>query len=189
MNNIMLDLECLNSCTTATIISIGAVYFDVRKQVLGEELYIELSQEALQEQLSLGRTWSLSTMVWWTAQSTEARKVWQNNDIKTTNKEACSQIKDYFNAYVDNGRNINVWGNGSTYDNVCLQSYLKTFKQRIPWNYKGDMCYRTVKHLFGNKAKLVRVEPHHNGLADAKTQANHLMAMLKHSHADKNLDK
>lgn len=179
MNNIMLDLECLDSNTTAAIISIGAVYFDIQKQELGPELYFELSQSALQEQLNLGRTWSLSTNIWWMQQSDTAREVWAPKLGKVENKEALVKLKDYFNLFPENGRNIRVWGNGSTYDNVCLQSYLRTFKARIPWNYKGDLCYRTVKTLFGNRAALERVGTHHNGLDDAKTQAIHMMKMLK----------
>lgn len=180
MKNIMVDLECLNSDTSAAIISIGMVYFDLGKMVLGPELYLELSQEAIQEQLNLGRTWSLSTNIWWMQQCDEARKVWSNSEFKKSNSEACHLIAEYFKEYsAEHGRNIRVWGNGSTYDNVCLQSYLKTFKKRIPWNYKGDLCYRTIKTIFGNRAALERIGTHHNGLDDAKTQAVHLMNMLK----------
>lgn len=179
MDNIMLDLECLNSQTTAAIISIGAVYFDIQKQELGSELYIELSQNAIQEQLNLGRTWSLSTNIWWMQQSDEARAVWSGKGLKSDNKECVNKIKEFWGIYPEHGSNVKVWGNGSTYDNVCLQSYLRTFKARIPWSYKGDLCYRTVKSLFGNRAKLERIGAHHNGLDDAKTQALHLMKMLK----------
>lgn len=179
MKNIMVDLECLDSKTTATIISIGMVYFDLGKMQLGPELYLELSQKAIQEQLDLGRTWSLSTNIWWMQQSDAAREVWAPKEGKVENKDAIQEMKQYFELFPENGRNIRVWGNGSTYDNVCLQSYLRTFKARIPWNYKGDLCYRTIKILFGNRAVVERVGTHHNGLDDAKTQATHLMAMLK----------
>ncbi len=181
----MLDLECLNSNTDAAIISIGAVYFDLEKYEMGPELYLELSQDAIQEQLNLGRTWSLSTNIWWMQQCDDARKVWANSDFKVTNSEACFAIKEFWEKYPIHGRNIQVWGNGSTYDNVCLQSYLRTFKKRIPWNYRGDLCYRTIKTLFGNRAVLERVGTHHNGLDDAKTQALHLMNMIKAVHKNK----
>lgn len=179
MKNIMCDLEALNSSHDAVLISIGMVYFDLGKMELGPELYIELNQSALQEQLDLGRTWSLSTNIWWMQQSDAAREVWSQKVGQVTNKEACKQLQQYFNIYPEHGRNIRVWGNGSTYDNICLQSYLKTFKQRIPWNYKGDMCYRTIKTLFGYRAVLDRQGTHHNALDDAKTQAIHMMNMLK----------
>lgn len=47
MNNVMCDLECLDSASTAAIISIGLVYFDLKKGKLGDELYLELSLPAL----------------------------------------------------------------------------------------------------------------------------------------------
>lgn len=179
MNNIMLDLECLDSNTSAAIISIGAVYFDIQKQKLGPELYIELSKNAIQEQLNLGRTWSLATNIWWMQQCDVAREVWGNKNEKSENKCCLNQIKEFWQLFPEYGRNIKVWGNGSTYDNICLQNYIRTFKERIPWNYKGDLCYRTIKSLFGNRAKLERIGTHHNGLDDAKTQAAHLINMLK----------
>lgn len=179
MKNIMVDLEALNSDHSAAIISIGMVYFDLGKMKLGPELYVELNQEALKEQLELGRTWSLSTMIWWMQQSDLARQVWIQKEGQVTNKECFQKLKDYFNLFPEHGRNIRVWGNGSTYDNICLQSYMRSFKQRILWNYKGDMCYRTIKAMFGNRAELTRVGTHHNGLDDARTQAVHMMNMLK----------
>jgi hypothetical protein len=154
------------------------VYFDIQKQELGPELYLELSQSALQEQLDLGRTWSLSTNIWWMQQSDGAREVWANKYGKSENKDALKEINKFFLLYPEHGRNMKVWGNGSTFDNICLQSYFRTFKARIPWNYKGDLCYRTIKTLFGNRAKLERIGDHHNALDDSKTQALHLMHML-----------
>jgi hypothetical protein len=177
--NIMVDLEALDSAHSATIISIGMVYFDLGKMELGPELYIELDREALKEQLELGRSWSLATTQWWMQQSDSAREVWASKIGQVCNKEFIKQLKEYFEIFPEHGRNIRVWGNGSTYDNICLQSYLRTFKARIPWNYKGDVCYRTIKTLFGHRAKLERIGTHHNGLDDAKTQAVHLMKMLK----------
>ncbi len=178
-NDIMLDLECLNSNNNAAIISIGAVYFNIQRQELGPELYIELSRTALQEQLALGATWSLSTLEWWMQQSDSARAVWVASPTKVENKECLARIKEFFELFPLHGRNIRVWGNGSTYDNICLQNYLVRFKKRIPWNYKGDMCYRTINNMFGYGHAVERIGTHHNGLDDAKTQAAHMIKILK----------
>ena len=175
----MVDIEALDSAHTAAIISIGMVYFDLVKGALGPEFYVELSQEALQEQIDLGRTWSLSTTMWWMQQSDEARKVWANSEFKHSNKECLTKFTEFFSLFPEHGRNLKVWGNGSTYDNICLQSYFSTFRKQIPWNYRGDMCYRTVKNLLGHKVTIERVGTHHNGLDDSKTQALHLINMVK----------
>ncbi len=39
MNEIMLDLECLDSSSSAAIVSIGAVYFDIQGKVTGDTFY------------------------------------------------------------------------------------------------------------------------------------------------------
>ena len=172
MNNIMLDLECLDSCTTAAIISIGAVYFDLEEQILGPELYIELSKYALMDQLSRGRTWSVDTNIWWMKQTTQAREVWSNTYEKRSNQGCLHDLLTFFNLFT--GKKT-VWGNGSTYDNICLRSYFECFDVNVPWEFKNDLCYRTIKVLFGNRAKVSRIGTHHNALDDAVNQAKHLM--------------
>jgi hypothetical protein len=175
MNNVMCDLECLDSASTAAIISIGLVYFDLQRRELGDELYLQLSIPALKQQLSLGRTMSLDTMCWWMQQSDEARAVWKGSDNKIGNGECLSELKNFF----DIEEKVILWGNGSTYDNVVLRGYLQTFNAQVPFHYSRDYCYRTMKGVFGHKAKLERVGTHHNALDDAKTQAMHLINMYK----------
>lgn len=184
MNNIMCDLETLSSNMNAIIISIGLVYFDFCKKQLGEELYIEISLPALEEQLSLGRTFSLETMSWWCQQSDGARKVWRKQEgiEKLNNREAINALNNFFEE-----DNVCLWGNGATFDNVILRSYLNSFGENARWHYSKDMCYRTMKNLFGNKAKFNRIGEHHNALDDAKSQAQHLLDM--HSAIHKNKDK
>lgn len=175
----MVDIEALDSGQNAAIISIGAVYFDIGEQALGEELYLEFDQSALREQIDLGATWSLSTTQWWMQQSDSAREVWARKIGQVSNKEGFAQLQKYFNLFPEHGRNLNVWGNGSTYDNVCMQNFYTRFNQQIPWNYTGDMCYRTIKAMFGHRVRLCRSGTYHNALDDSITQAKHLIAMLK----------
>ncbi len=47
-----------------------------------------------------------------------------------------------------------------------------------PWNFWNNRCYRTLKNLHP-KIELVRTGVHHHALADAKTQALHLLEILK----------
>lgn len=176
----MCDLECLDSASTAAILSIGLVYFDPHTgKGLGDELYIELSLDALKQQLAKGRTMSLNTIQWWMQQSEEARKCWWpfalGRAVKSSNGEALNALKNFF----DIDEKIVLWGNGATYDNVVLRGYLQTFNAAVPFHYSRDYCYRTMKGMFGHLAELERVGTHHNALSDAKTQALHLIAMLK----------
>lgn len=178
MRDIMLDLECTDSKRTAAIVSIGAVYFDTHKQKLGAEFYYEISIKGIQEQLDRGRSLSLDTMVWWLAQSDSARNVWQKNDqVKVKLVTALYEFSK-FCALSENP--VRIWGNGADYDNVVLRDCYETFNIKTPWQYRHNRCYRTIKALH-NKAhtQMEREGTHHNGLDDAKSQALHLMKMLK----------
>lgn len=176
MNNIMLDLECFDSERTAIIVSIGAVYFDLEAGNLGDEFYVEITLQGMKDQLQLGRSFSLDTFQWWMQQNDTARSVFLKNDkIKLGIKEAL----EAFTEFVNKSKNVKVWGNGVDYDNVVLRDTYQTMQLSCPWMYRNNRCYRTIKGLFGNRAKLVREGTHHNGLDDAKTQAMHLINMMK----------
>lgn len=178
MREIMLDLECTDSKRTAAIVSIGAVFFDIHKQELGLPFYCEISLKGIKEQLAAGRSLSLDTMVWWLGQSDGARNVWQKNaHEKFDIVPALHLFAEYCSNSTERPR---VWGNGVDYDNVVLRDCYETFDIKTPWHFRDNRCYRTMKNLF-NKAHtaLERVGSHHNGLDDAKTQAVHLMKMLK----------
>ncbi len=181
-NNVMCDLECLDSKGTAAIISIGLVTFDLHQGALGAELYIELSLAALKQQLAKGRTMSLDTICWWAQQSPEARSCWfpeaTGGHKKSSNGECLTELNHFF-SHIDKPI---LWGNGATYDNIVLRGYLEAFSARVPFHYSRDYCYRTMKGMFGHKAKLERVGTHHNARDDAKSQALHLVAMHKAIH-------
>ena len=71
---------------------------------------------------------------------------------------------------------IGVWGNGASFDNVILsESYYRAAILR-PWPFWKDRCYRTIKTIYPD-VELVRSGTHHNALDDARTQAEHLIAI------------
>lgn len=178
MREIMLDLECTDSKRTAAIVSIGAIYFDIKEQKLGLPFYCEISIQGIKQQLEAGRTLSLDTMVWWLAQSAGARNVWmKNGHEKFEIVTALHHFSKYCKFATERPR---VWGNGVDYDNVVLRDCYEMFNIKTPWHFRDNRCYRTIKNLF-NKAHtgLEREGSHHNAFDDAKTQAVHLMKMLK----------
>lgn len=177
MQNIMVDLEAFDSRRTAVIVSIGAVYFDIPTQTMGEEFYVEISKTGIQKQMDAGRTWSLDTFLWWMAQSDGARNVFlKNENEKSDIVNALCMFSEFCQK---SGGRPKVWGNGVDYDNVVLRDTYETFNIGCPWRYSDNRCYRSFKNLFGNKAKLIREGSHHNALDDSITQAKHLMKMLK----------
>ena len=68
-NDIMLDIETLDTSPSAIVLSIGAVKFN--SVGLGDTFYVRLDSDP---QLALGRTQSEATLTWWAGQSDAARK-------------------------------------------------------------------------------------------------------------------
>lgn len=180
MNNIMLDLEALDPSAGGVLVSIGAVYFDF-EQGLGDELYVELSQEGVKEQIEqYGRTISVRCLYWWMQQSDGARRVFKENMGQTHFIDALRQFKDFYQL----GGKPKLWGNGADFDNVFLKNCYDSVGMKLPWSFRNNRCYRTVKNMFGNRAKLERIGSHHNALDDAKTQALHLIKMMEGVHVN-----
>lgn len=179
-NQIMVDIEALDSnAETAAVVSIGAVKFDLSTCDLGDTFYIEIADHGLKDQLGRGRTMSLDTMIWWMCQSDGAREALMPPSLVKipTARFNTPATLDKFREFVKGA--AGVWGNGVTYDNIALRSLYTTYKQSCPWHWSADRCYRTYKNVHGDRAALQREGTHHNALADAITQAKHLIAMYK----------
>lgn len=173
--HIMLDLEALDPSKTGVLVSIGAVYFDFATGELGDEFYVEISRQGIKQQIEeYGRTISVDCLIWWMNQSDQAREVF-NPKMKQMNLPDALHL---FSEFVG-GEKVRIWGNGADFDNVFLKSCYDSLELRLPWSFRYNRCYRTMKNLFGHRAKLERVGAHHNGLDDAKTQAVHLMKMME----------
>jgi hypothetical protein len=177
--HIMLDLETLDTRTSAVVLSIGAVAFDPHSHSpLGERFYLELTDDIWQQQ-QLNRTISGDTVRWWIAQSPEAQKVLGKDDpnrVRATTIEALMQ----FSAYIDRngGPDAKIWGNGADFDNILLGSLYADFGLARPWSYGRNRCYRTVKNLGFGPRRPAREGVHHNALDDAITQAVHLQEIF-----------
>ncbi len=165
-NNIMIDLETMDTAPTAAIVSIGAVKFN-KKGIL-DEFYKVVD---LADCVNKGLTMSPSTVQWWISQPN-----------KTDTFDGYKS--DYLNSVLLNfsywiGQDARVWGNGSDFDNVILRNAYNAYTLTYPWKYYNNMCYRTMKNLAPN-VKMVRSGNHHNALDDAKSQALHLIAICDH---------
>lgn len=163
MKNIMLDIETLGSSSNAAIISIGAVYFD--KQGLGKEFYRNIDFDS---SLLAGGTVCGETLKWWFQQNEYARS------SLLTNQKPLRDVLIEFREFCD--PEAKMWGNGVGFDNTILASAYKRLYMNTPWAFYNDRCYRTIKNLFSG-VELERLGIHHNALDDAKSQANHLIAI------------
>ena len=170
-NDIMLDIETLDTTPSAAVLSIGAVKFN--SEGLGEAFYARLNSHA---QLSLGRTQSEATNNWWAGQSDAARAEafampeWTNS---------MTLLK--FTQFFDHD-DYNVWGNGSDFDNVIVKSLFGTYGFTLPWKYNKNRCFRTIREtVYDNfpflKNDQIKPELAHHALSDAKAQALDLLRL------------
>lgn len=174
MNRIMLDLETMGNGSDAAIVSIGAVRFDVDDGVM-DTFHIGVG---LPSSIAAGGVVDGSTVIWWLGQKKEA----QDRLLNLLCSEISGALEGFSKwATKDGALPIDeIWGCGATADNVWLSNAYKRLGRQVPWTYRADRCYRTLRELFPFVAKPNFVGVEHDGLDDAKHQARHLIKILRH---------
>tara|TARA_R110000803_G_scaffold95395_5_gene163397 strand:+ start:5361 stop:5879 length:519 start_codon:yes stop_codon:yes gene_type:complete len=168
---VMLDLETMGNGSNATIIAIGAVYFD--KESVISKFYVNVDRKSCEDR---GFVSDDSTIKWWSEQSDAARDALlvDPEDII----DALQMFRDWINDLGTPFKDVEMWGNGAMFDNTILGNAYKACSMQIPWSFWNDRCYRTVKSM-NTSIKLNRVGTHHNAVDDAESQALHLINILK----------
>jgi hypothetical protein len=172
--DIMLDIETLGTKPGSIILSIGAVRFDVKG--VHDTFYHKIHPATAEE---VGLQMDAATVVWWMAQSEEARK---------EAFSGCFALVDMlieFNAWVTRSCSqakgpARMWGNGAAFDNVLLRAAYEACHLEGPWQHWNDRCYRTVKNLFPQVPKPAPQGVRHHALDDAKNQARHMIEIIKY---------
>jgi hypothetical protein len=168
--HIMIDIETLGTRPGDSILSIGAVKFDVENG-LGEEFYVGIDTESCK---AFGLRAQKSTLEWWGEQSPKVREVAFSG--KTGLDIALIKLAVWFPPL----ENAIVWGNGANFDNAMVAAAYRAIKHDVPWHYWNDRCYRTIVAMF-LKDRVERVGTKHHALDDAKTQALRLIHIAKKS--------
>ncbi len=166
-DEVMLDLETMDSANTAAITAIGAIAMNLETGELGPSFYVKVN---LQSSIDAGLTVSGDTISWWLMQSEEARKEMAAKGVSLV------EALEMFSKYMSNHSTL--WGNGAAFDNAILSNAYRATKIPQPWAFWNDRCYRTVKNLYP-QVPFHRSGTHHNALDDAVTQADHLIAIYK----------
>ncbi|WP_028318356.1 3'-5' exonuclease [Desulfobulbus elongatus] len=171
MYDVMIDLETMGTGPNAAIVAIGAIEFDAAADSLGRAFYRAVD---LATAVADGGEIDAGTVMWWLRQSAAARM-----DISGGGRPL-RQVLSEFSAWLGDGlgEDRRVWGNGAGFDNVILAQAYRRAGFPVPWLPWNDRCYRTVKAMRPD-VLMERVGTHHNALADAISQARHLMAVLR----------
>lgn len=165
---VMVDLETLSTRTTAAIISIGACKFNPATMSITDTFHIVVDKQSCHE---AGLHVDPETIKWWEKQSPEARAA-------SYDCTSGVMIGEALRAFAEWCGDVEVWGNGSDFDNAILANAFAVVGIPQPWKFWNNRCYRTMKNQHPG-TKLTRHGTHHNAVDDAVTQAKHLMLILK----------
>lgn len=171
MKNIMLDIETMGTSTSATIMSIGACYFDPLTGKIGETFHEQID-------ISTNGKIDASTVIWWMKQDDDARsKFYQNGKADDINI-----VLAKFSKFVKKGSKV--WGNGIAFDNVIIGNAYSTLGMVVPWAFYNDRDVRTIVDL----GQTIGIDPKrdfpfegvkHDALADAIHQAKYVSAIYQ----------
>jgi hypothetical protein len=171
MQDVMLDLETMGLLPGSAIVAIGAVAFDAQTGAMGETFYAGV---ALQSSLDVGLIVDGDTMQWWLKQGDAARA-----PIAHAQDSLEYALKAFAQFVARVGAHAKVWGNGAAFDNTLLAYAYRNLRRPLPWNFRNDRCYRTLKTMYP-EIVIEREGVQHHALDDAISQAKHLVRILAH---------
>ncbi len=176
--HVMVDLETMGNKSSAPIVSIGAVFFNPASGRTGAEFYAVVS---LESSMLLGGLPDAGTILWWLKQSPEARSAITMGDAMPL-VDALELFSDFISENSDAGYNVQVWGNGASFDNVILRSSYERANIECPWKFWNDRDVRTITEM----GEAIGIKPRydipfegdmHNALSDARHQVKYVSAI------------
>lgn len=168
--NLMLDIETFGNQAYSSILSIGAVEFDLISGDRGREFYVNID---LQSCLDLGLIINGSTLLWWMKQG-EIAKAELMNPQKVLIIDALEMFKDFCN------KDYYVWSRSPRFDCGILQNAYNKAKIDIPWDFRKERCVRTLESFAPEiKAKFDSKLNTHNPLDDCKYQISYCFEIFK----------
>jgi hypothetical protein len=163
-NHIMLDIETMGNESFSSIISIGALEFDINTGKTGKEFYANID---LQSCIDLGLIINASTVIWWMKQNEEARK-------EFTEKKSVPIIKALLAFSQFCNKDYEIWGNSARFDCGILQNAYNKAGLAIPWDYRKERCVRTLVSFNPEiKKKFPSIGTAHNAISDCYFQVGY----------------
>ena len=174
MNELMLDIETLGTTSYSVVLSIGAVKFTEEAGIYSEFYTMLACDEELDHKASV----EAATLFWWTEQSERLPLLVTDTTLMNPNKTRLREFKDFCEGVE------RFWCKGPHFDIAILDNCLKRYGHSLPWKYYQVRDYRTlvdVAKTAGYYQAAVPVENarKHHALHDARTQAEHVVTMLR----------
>lgn len=144
--HLMIDLETMGNKPDSAIVAIAAVPFDMVSGVTNDALFYEVVD--LRSSAGLGGSIDADTVLWWLGQSENARGEITNSKELIDLPVALGQLYSFVSEFC--GEQVQVWGNGSSFDNVILRSAYENCGITPFWKYWNDRDVRTIVELGRN---------------------------------------
>jgi hypothetical protein len=168
-NDIMIDLETLDTSPNCVILTIGAVRFDPKGMGIVEKLEL---RPTIEDQTEIhNRIINEDTLRWWSMQSTAALE----EALGDRGRESFKSCMETLYKFCWNRRAI--WSNGASFDVVACESgfrqTLTEYPNAIPWPYYTVRDTRTLYEIAGVslKDKKYGSKTTHKAVEDAEHQA------------------
>ena len=159
--HLMLDIETMGNESFSSIVSIGAVEFDIETGKTGKEFYTNVD---LQSCIDLGLIMNASTIMWWMQQNEQARK-----DLTERASLPIIEALKYFANFCN--KDYQIWGNSARFDCGILQNAYNKAGMTIPWDFRKERCVRTLVSFAPEiKTNYKSVGTAHNAVDDCKFQ-------------------
>jgi len=166
MSDVMIDIETLGTEPGAAVASIGAVRFSVEDGVRAE-FFESISLADCQAR---GLKIDADTLSWWLNQPAAAREqLHGGRDLDSVLRRLSEFVNDA----------ESIWANSPAFDCVILRDAYRAVGREAPWNYYHERDYRTLREELDDWPDREQETTDHNGLADARFQAECLVEALR----------
>jgi hypothetical protein len=165
-NDIMIDIESLDTTPNCVILTIGAVRFDPRGEGVVERLEL---RPTIEDQTEIhNRSINEDTLRWWSTQSPAALEEALGDTGRTPFAECMATLYKFcWNRRA-------VWSNGASFDCVVMESAWRqtsTMPNPIPWPFWSIRDTRTLYEIAGVSLKDGGHSTSHKAVEDAERQA------------------
>ena len=164
-NDIMIDIESLDTSPNCVILTIGAVRFDPRGMGVVEKL--ELRPTIEEQTDKYNRVINEDTLRWWSTQSEAAMEEAMGDRDRVSFRDCMETLYKFcWNRRA-------VWSNGASFDVVAMESAWRQLDMRIPWPYYTVRDTRTLYEIAGVSLKDAKYKTMttHKAVEDAEHQA------------------
>ncbi len=170
MKDVMLDLETMGTSPGSVIVSLGAAEFDIEKKEIGKTFYATIDMQSC---INVGLHVDAGAVEFWLRQDDAARSA------LLANTKPLGEVLHAFVRWFPN--KARPWGNGASFDLALLRAAYEACLYKAPWNYRDEMCFRTLRSLNPGTPWPEFVGVKHNALDDAVQQIKFLFNMTRTS--------